>query len=136
MSITVECGCGKNLKARNEDAGKRAKCPGCGAFVVIEDVVVLEEVAAPPLPRYQAITLEIGNMRSSGAYVSMSLKIEDNGDAAVLMYVNSDNSRRQGELIRFRPNEFPDYLALVEKVCSTVRNLQDSGRMCRMISEG
>jgi hypothetical protein len=31
MSIQLTCACGKSLKAKDELAGKRVKCPGCGA---------------------------------------------------------------------------------------------------------
>lgn len=34
--ITVECKCGKRLKAPVSAAGKKAKCPGCGNVLVIE----------------------------------------------------------------------------------------------------
>jgi hypothetical protein len=30
MSITVECTCGKKLKAKDEAAGKTGRCPACG----------------------------------------------------------------------------------------------------------
>jgi hypothetical protein len=33
MSIEVACQCGRNLKARDEHAGQRAKCPACGAIL-------------------------------------------------------------------------------------------------------
>lgn len=36
MSINVTCGsCGKKLKARDESAGKKVKCPGCGDVLLI-----------------------------------------------------------------------------------------------------
>ena len=133
MSITVECACGKRLKARNEDAGKKAKCPGCGAVVVIEEALVLEEVAPSAPIGYQAITLDIGHVQSGGCYVSMNLKIEENGDGSVMMFVSDTKSRRSGEMVRFRPSEFSQYLALIEKVRACIRDLQSSGRMSRMI---
>lgn len=132
MGIMLVCGCGKRLKARDEDIGKKAKCPGCGTIMVIEAVVLLEEEERI-VPSFQAITLDIGNIRLSGSYIAMSLKIEENGDAAVRMYVSDMNSRRNGELVQFRPNEFPEYLALIEKVCSTIRSLQQTGKMSKMI---
>jgi len=132
MGITLVCSCGKRLKARDEDAGKKAKCPGCGTVMVIEAVVILDEDERI-VPNFEAITLDIGNMRSSGSYLSLSLKIEQNGDSTVRMYVSDMNSRRQGEFIQFRPNEFPEYLALIEKMCSTIRSLQRTGKMSKMI---
>ena len=35
MPIEVSCGCGKRLRAKDELAGKRAKCPGCGTILQI-----------------------------------------------------------------------------------------------------
>lgn len=36
MSISVQCsGCGKSLKAKDELAGRRVKCPDCGQVVVV-----------------------------------------------------------------------------------------------------
>lgn len=47
MSISVKCGnCGKTVKARDEHAGKKVKCPGCGA--------VLKVPAAEPPPNEEA----------------------------------------------------------------------------------
>src|SRR5271156_2905733 len=35
MSIEVGCQCGRSLKAKDEHAGLKAKCPGCGAILDI-----------------------------------------------------------------------------------------------------
>jgi len=35
MPITVTCNCGKRFRVRNEHAGKRGRCPSCGAAVTI-----------------------------------------------------------------------------------------------------
>src|SRR5260221_13632902 len=35
MSILVSCACGKQFRARDEHAGKRGRCPGCGQAVQI-----------------------------------------------------------------------------------------------------
>jgi tetratricopeptide (TPR) repeat protein len=43
MSIDVICQCGKKLIAKDEHAGKRAKCPACGQIVMIPGT---------PLPAY------------------------------------------------------------------------------------
>ena len=34
MSISVACPCGKKLRAKEESAGKKIKCPGCGQLLV------------------------------------------------------------------------------------------------------
>jgi len=35
QSITFKCRCGKSLKAAPEQAGKRARCPGCKEIVQV-----------------------------------------------------------------------------------------------------
>jgi hypothetical protein len=40
--MLVTCSCGKTLKVRDELAGKRVKCPGCGQAILVE-----EEAARP-----------------------------------------------------------------------------------------
>jgi hypothetical protein len=35
MTIAVRCACGQSLKAKDELAGKRVKCPGCGRIAVL-----------------------------------------------------------------------------------------------------
>src|SRR5689334_11754078 len=35
MSIEVSCQCGRRFRAKEEWAGRRAKCPGCGSPLVI-----------------------------------------------------------------------------------------------------
>jgi RsiW-degrading membrane proteinase PrsW (M82 family) len=35
MPIVVTCSCGKRLRARDEFAGRKAKCPGCGTIVTL-----------------------------------------------------------------------------------------------------
>ena len=46
MSIIVQCTCGRQLKARDEFAGKRADCPHCGTVLTVPEVVS----EPPPLP--------------------------------------------------------------------------------------
>ena len=45
MPILVSCPCGKQLRAKDEWAGKRIKCPGCGSAV---EVVATLEAASEP----------------------------------------------------------------------------------------
>src|SRR5437588_6084651 len=35
MSIVVSCQCGRRFKAKDQWAGRRAKCPGCGGPLII-----------------------------------------------------------------------------------------------------
>ena len=57
MPIIVTCECGRQLRARDELAGRRAKCPGCGMLLLVEPPVLepaeddlVEADAAPPPP--------------------------------------------------------------------------------------
>lgn len=53
MSIRFNCDCGKVLQAQEENAGKRTKCPACGALLTIPDVddaVQASPKPAPPTP--------------------------------------------------------------------------------------
>lgn len=51
MPISVNCECGKSLRAPDSLAGKKAKCPQCGAVVSLPAAVVNAELDdAPPLP--------------------------------------------------------------------------------------
>lgn len=39
MPISVHCGCGKTLKVKDDFAGRRVRCPSCGAAIEVEDIV-------------------------------------------------------------------------------------------------
>jgi hypothetical protein len=67
MPITLSCACGKSLRVPDKHAGKRVKCPACGAIVaaepeVFDDFEVVEETAgptaAPARPRVKAVAEE------------------------------------------------------------------------------
>ncbi len=64
MMIQVTCSCGKELRARAEYAGKRAKCPRCGQVLVIpqrstaepsEDDTAFQLLMSEPSPPESAI---------------------------------------------------------------------------------
>ena len=53
MPISLECKCGRSFRARDEAAGKRVKCPDCGAPVLVpapedDEEEVMEAVEAAP----------------------------------------------------------------------------------------
>src|SRR5437588_9164085 len=58
MSIRVTCECGKELRVKDEYAGKRGKCPSCGKILQIPqpeaDVFDLKDDAPAPPPRVAA----------------------------------------------------------------------------------
>lgn len=51
MPILLACACGKKMKARDELAGKKVKCPGCGAAVAVP---LPEEEAEPEIAAVEA----------------------------------------------------------------------------------
>src|SRR5580704_8997042 len=54
MSISLSCTCGKVLKAKDEMAGKRAKCPACGAVLRVPGAPAEDKpgyAVAPAAPR-------------------------------------------------------------------------------------
>jgi hypothetical protein len=58
MPITISCSCGKNLRVKDELAGKRIKCPACAGVIPVPappkeepELVAVEAVAADEAPR-------------------------------------------------------------------------------------
>lgn len=47
MPITVDCSCGRQIKARDQDAGKTANCPSCARPIAIPGTRVAP-VSKPP----------------------------------------------------------------------------------------
>src|SRR5262245_24745321 len=45
MAILIQCACGKQLQAREEQAGQRVRCPSCGAVL---DVPAAATAVQPP----------------------------------------------------------------------------------------
>ncbi len=86
--ITFECSCGREFKAREEYAGKRAKCPDCGSIVAIpqppppafdEDLgddlpYDLADPVEPPGPNAIGSTWAANPDRSGSQPPSMSFK--------------------------------------------------------------
>lgn len=71
MSLLIECVCGKKLKVRDELAGKKVKCPGCGKTLVaptpaMEEPPELLEMLEEDKP---PITLARPNVTSSSTDV-------------------------------------------------------------------
>lgn len=50
MPILVTCGCGKSLNVKDEFAGRRVKCPGCGSIIEVQDLVDAFEDDGDDLP--------------------------------------------------------------------------------------
>jgi hypothetical protein len=51
MPITFSCDCGKQLRVKDELAGKRVKCPACGEITAVPDPEPQFEVVEDPPPR-------------------------------------------------------------------------------------
>jgi hypothetical protein len=52
MSILLKCGCGKQLQVRDDLAGKKARCPGCGTILPVP--LSSQKVAVPEGKRKSA----------------------------------------------------------------------------------
>jgi hypothetical protein len=50
VPITFNCPCGKTLRVPDEHAGRRAKCPACGAVVPVPGPDPVFEVEEKPQP--------------------------------------------------------------------------------------
>lgn len=136
MPIQIVCECGRRFKARDEDVGKRAKCPACGAILSIEDLATLQECNAenPAPPGFRAMTLELGSINARFGSLSLSLRISEDGDGEVHLFVTDRNSRRNGVLIGFGPDTYDRFLAMIDEMSSTIRQLQSSGQMNKMLT--
>jgi hypothetical protein len=47
MAIEFDCACGKHLKAKDEAAGKRTKCPFCGAVLTVPQLAAVGASTSP-----------------------------------------------------------------------------------------
>lgn len=69
MSIQLTCDCGKRLKAPDELAGKKAKCPSCGRAITVPAEVAAPEASPGDSPSYtwsvegDTIIVEAGGRR-------------------------------------------------------------------------
>jgi len=119
------------MTAREEHVGKRAKCPHCGSIITIEEEVILQE-AGPSDTHFKAITLEMGHLHSPSGYISISIKVTDEGKGFVLLYACESNTRRKGELLSLTLEEFRNLNDLLQKVAQTITQLQASKQMLKL----
>lgn len=62
MAISFRCACGRELRARDDAAGKRLKCPECGATPVVPN---LAAAIVPELPDPSPFTLDEPKRRTT-----------------------------------------------------------------------
>ena len=134
MAIQVLCSCGKTLTARDEHAGKRAKCPNCGSVITIEEAAILEETT-PSAARFKAITLDVGHVSARSGFISFSIMVTDEGEGRVLLYACESDTRRKGEVLRLTLDEFSQLTALAQKVSQSITQLRTSKQMREMMIE-
>jgi len=65
MPITLKCGCGKYLKVRDELAGKRARCPGCGTILPVPSPITRQ-----PLVRQEKLVPQVAEEEPEEPVVS------------------------------------------------------------------
>jgi hypothetical protein len=120
------------MSARDEHAGKRAKCPYCGTVITIEEAAILEETV-PPTSRFKAVTLDIGHVSCRSGYISCSIKVTDDGDGHVLLYACESDTRRKGEMLALTLEEFSSVNGLVQKVSQNIAQLRAAKQIRGMI---
>jgi hypothetical protein len=131
MAIEVTCKCGRTLRAKDEHAGKAAKCPHCDSTVQVP--LPLLETADPEPISFSAVTLNIGSISFAGGFVNLSLHISKDGEGRVFLYLSEPNSRRQGLMVALGHKQFAELKELIAKTEETVARLQSSREMRRMI---
>lgn len=119
------------MTAREEHVGKRARCPHCGSIITIEEEAILEE-ASPSDTHFRVITLEMGHVHSPSGYVSLSIRVTEEGRGFVLLYAWESNTRRKGEMLRLTLEEFRNLNDLIQKFGQTVVQLQASKQMLKL----
>lgn len=127
MSITVECPCGKKLKARDEDSGKKAKCPACGAVVAIEELPVLVEAEAEQPVAFDAVSFSIGLLSFKNGHIAFSVHVMPSNEGMVNLWMSDSDNVDSGVFMNL--GEFDEFLGAVEKTKQAVERLKDSGRI-------
>jgi hypothetical protein len=131
MAIEIRCSCGRSLKAKDEHAGKAAKCPHCGNVIHVP-LPTLEPNEPEPL-QIQALTLDIGSIMCSSGFLSMRIHVTEDGRGRVLVFICESDSRRRGELIALGKKQFYELKEIVSRTEQALGNLQSTRRMTRMI---
>jgi hypothetical protein len=131
LAIDVLCSCGKTFTARDEHAGRRAKCPSCGSIITIEEPAVLDEAEPSPV-NFKAITLNVGNLSNQSGYISFSINVTREGKGSVLLYACESDTRRKGEMIRLTVGELAELTNLLRNVSQAITQLQASRQMLKV----
>jgi hypothetical protein len=80
MPLLVACACGRQFQAREEHAGRQAKCPSCGQVLVIQGQVI----GSQP-PQAQGFSSESGEeaeeMNPRAAAVMLQREMQASKDA-------------------------------------------------------
>jgi hypothetical protein len=79
MPISLKCSCGQSLRAKDELAGKKAKCPACGSiqnvpepeYELVEDEEVFDVEPVEPVER---ITPRRSRMREEASFPTPALR--------------------------------------------------------------
>ncbi len=86
-------------------------------------------MAEPSDLAFDALTLEVGRIRSPSGVVEFSIKVLADGRAFVVMYAHGPDGRRQGETLPLTLDEFANLAGLTAKVSETIERLRGSGRI-------
>lgn len=76
MPISFSCTCGKTLRANDEVAGKRVKCPGCGTAVVVparpttaSSLVLTQQKSRQAIIEIRRVKKYAGSFRSATVFM-------------------------------------------------------------------
>lgn len=113
MSIKVECDCGKTAKVKSELAGRKIKCPSCGAVIKVPGDDGPTEEPVKTSKRVKAVSGRLtvdksllgeqstGVSTRLGSFDSQKLAKQDLKQSAIqdVVYVQSADERCHGDLV-------------------------------------
>jgi hypothetical protein len=129
MAIPVVCSCGGRFQAKEEHAGKTAKCPACGIAIEIPGPF-LEPEATPTIT---SLTAKIGAVESATCRISISLHVSEKGAGSIVLSASDPTSRREPTYVCFGKKQVGELRELLAKTDDTVESLLRRRQMLKML---
>ncbi len=79
MPLQIECSCGKRLRVREERAGKRVRCPGCGRALTVPEA----EPSAEEVQQFLRVLVTRSEMNAADRLLSLGTAASNPGDLRV-----------------------------------------------------
>ncbi len=83
MTIILNCACGKKLHAADELAGKRVKCPHCGAVLVAPGGAIEAGLASQAGDELTPADLSVARLKAIFDAAFMATEVDSDGDLRV-----------------------------------------------------